>query len=105
VRDLVSFRRLNLLEDAAMRGIRGVDAVFCRNVFIYFDSRSVERVVSHFHSALNPGGYLFVGAAESLLRVTSQFYLVELGGAFAYAKEDGTGGSPAINSLYKDVAP
>jgi chemotaxis protein methyltransferase CheR len=104
VRDLVSFRQLNLLDEAAMQSIRGIDAIFCRNVFIYFDSRSVQRVVSHFHSALNQGSYLFVGAAESLLRVTSEFELVEVGGAFAYAKRGGKGDSPALSSLYKDIS-
>jgi chemotaxis protein methyltransferase CheR len=103
VREMVSFRHLNLLDDTAMLSVRGIDAIFCRNVFIYFDQRSVQKVVSGFYSALNPGGHLFVGAAESLLRVTSEFELVELGGAFAYAKTGATRESPVISSLYKDI--
>lgn len=88
VRDLVSFRNLNLLDPVAMRAIRGIDVIFCRNVFIYFASASIQTVLDHFAAALNPGGYLFVGAAESLLRHASPFELVEIGGAFTYRKRD-----------------
>lgn len=86
VRDLVSFRQVNLLDEGAMRQFRGFDVVFCRNVFIYFASPSVQKVLAHFHAALNPGGYLFVGTAESLLRQATAFDLVEVGHAFAYRK-------------------
>jgi len=86
VRDLVAFRRLNLVDEAALGAIRGIDVIFCRNVFIYFDPVTVRKVVDAFHDALVPGGYLFVGVSESLMRLTTRFELVEVGGAFAYRR-------------------
>jgi chemotaxis protein methyltransferase CheR len=42
------------------------DAIFCRNVMIYFDAPTRAALVERFHGAIVPGGYLFVGAAESI---------------------------------------
>lgn len=86
VREMVSLGQMNLLDRDAMRLVRGMDAIFCRNAFIYFDQASVQQVVDGFYSVLNPGGYLFVGAAESLIRVSTRFELVEVGNAFGYRK-------------------
>jgi len=44
--------------------------IFCRNVMIYFDRQTQERVVRQLAACLEPGGYLFVGHAESLTRVS-----------------------------------
>lgn len=86
VRDMVSFRHLNLVDREEMRRVRGVDIIFCRNVFIYFSEDSVQTVLGYLHDALNPGGYLFVGTSESLLRQMTRFSLVEIDGVFAYRK-------------------
>lgn len=65
LRRLVEFRRLNFMDsDYAM--VEKADAIFCRNVIIYFDRPTQERILGRLASHLAPGGYLFVGHAETL---------------------------------------
>lgn len=63
-RDLVQFKRLNLHGDWPMR--RPFQVIFCRNVMIYFDQPTKERLVSRFAQALCPGGYLYIGHSERI---------------------------------------
>ena len=60
--------------------------IFCRNVFIYFSPESVRRTVSLFSRRMSPPAHLFIGAAESLLRITTDFEFKEIGGALVYVK-------------------
>ncbi|MCP4592019.1 MAG: hypothetical protein GY842_14890 [bacterium] len=66
IRDMVRFRKLNLLDAASVAQVRDVDVVFCRNVLIYFDASGISTVIKHLHRSLRPGGYLFLGHAEYL---------------------------------------
>jgi chemotaxis protein methyltransferase CheR len=52
---------------------RALDVVFCRNVMIYFDVDSRQELVARLFDQLAPGGYLFVGHAESLLGLAHRF--------------------------------
>jgi chemotaxis protein methyltransferase CheR len=84
--DLVRILHLNLHDRMAMRAIRGFDFIFCRNVLIYFDDLSRKAVVDHFYSALNPGGYVFLGHSESVGRVTTAFTLKRIENHLVYVK-------------------
>jgi chemotaxis protein methyltransferase CheR len=61
------FRRINLIESYSW--LNPFPIIFCRNVMMYFDRQTQERVVAGLSEHLEPGGYLFVGHAESLTRV------------------------------------
>jgi chemotaxis protein methyltransferase CheR len=88
IRKLVSFRPGNLLDPASYEGLPPLDAVFCRNVLIYFSDETIQRAVRLFHEVLVPGGYLFLGHAESLARVTSAFTPIRFQGAIVYQKPE-----------------
>ena len=65
LRRLVEFRRLNIM-DADYGMTERPDAIFCRNVIIYFDRATQESILTKLSACLVPGGYLFVGHAETL---------------------------------------
>jgi chemotaxis protein methyltransferase CheR len=88
VRRLVSFRAGNILDPASFVPLVPQDVIFCRNVLIYFSDASARRVVSHFHRTLRPGGYLLLGHAESLSRITDSFTPVRFQGAMLYQKPE-----------------
>ena len=62
LRALVAFRELNLIGDWPMKG--KFDVIFCRNVVIYFDEPTQERIWSRFAPMLEPGGTLYIGHSE-----------------------------------------
>ncbi len=64
VRDLVAFRQLNLLRDWPMR--QSFDAIFCRNVMIYFDEPTKARLQSRLADRLALNGFLYIGHSERL---------------------------------------
>jgi chemotaxis protein methyltransferase CheR len=65
VRSQVLFRRLNFM-DETFNIIEPMDVIFCRNVLIYFDRETQERVLNKFCRHLVPGGYLFLGHSETI---------------------------------------
>ena len=86
IRRMASFGHLNLLDEASSGLAGGVDAIFCRNVMIYFDLLARKRVVRTFHEKLRAGGFLLLGHSESLLHVTADFELVHLRNDLVYRK-------------------
>jgi chemotaxis protein methyltransferase CheR len=65
VKSLITFRRLNLMETWPFHGL--FDAIFCRNVMIYFDGPTKAALVERFTRQLKPGGFLYIGHSESLV--------------------------------------
>jgi chemotaxis protein methyltransferase CheR len=88
---LVSFQRANLVDEEWARALPPQDVVFCRNVLIYFGEESTRRTVSGLYRALDTGGYLFLGHAESLSRVPTRFRTERRPGAIFYRKPDRDG--------------
>jgi hypothetical protein len=86
VKKLVTFSRLNLQDDSKMLFMKGMDLIFCCNVLIYFDGASKSKVINHFFSNLNFGGYFFLGTSESLMNLNDKFHLVHFPGTIAYWK-------------------
>ena len=73
--NLVTFRPLNLL-DAQWPLRNGFDAIFCRNVMIYFDKDTQFAILRRFAPLLNPGGLLFVGHSENFSQARDTFQLL-----------------------------
>jgi chemotaxis protein methyltransferase CheR len=71
IRDMVTFRHFNLLHDFASFG--EFDVVFCRNVLIYFDPPTKTAVLDRLARVVAPDGYLLLGAAETVVGLTSSF--------------------------------
>ena len=86
VKKLITFSRLNLQDDSKMLFMKGMDLIFCFNVLIYFDATSKIKVINHFFTNLNFGGYFFLGTSESLMNLTDKFHLVHFPGSIAYWK-------------------
>lgn len=84
VRSAVTFKQLNLLSDVSSIG--SVDAVFCRNVLIYFDAPTRQRVITGIEGVLEPDGVLFLGGAESTVGINTGLKSVPwVRGAYARA--------------------
>ncbi|HUS15268.1 MAG TPA: protein-glutamate O-methyltransferase CheR [Chloroflexia bacterium] len=86
IHERVQWRVANLLQPADVTELARAPVIFCRNVLIYFSSRAIRELIRLFHAQMGPPGYLFVGAAESLLQVSNDFELCEIGGTFVYRK-------------------
>ncbi|MBL9169425.1 MAG: protein-glutamate O-methyltransferase CheR [Verrucomicrobiales bacterium] len=82
----VTFQWMNLVTEDNFDRIPDPQVIFCRNVFIYFSPISIAKAVRAFARRMSVGGYLFVGATESLLRLTDRFELRDLGTCFAYKR-------------------
>jgi len=75
VRDMISFKRLNLLGKWPMKG--PFDVIFCRNVVIYFDKPTQKVLFDRYAELLHDDGVLYVGHSENLFNVTDRFKLIE----------------------------
>ena len=71
LRSLIRFKQLNLLQEWSLYGV--FDAVFCRNVTIYFDPETKKSVVEQFAGCMHSDSQLFLGHSESLFRVSDLF--------------------------------
>jgi chemotaxis protein methyltransferase CheR len=87
IKRMVDFSRLNLMDEYAVAAMGTVDAILCRNVLIYFEKPTQKRVVDAFARALRPGGFLFLGHAESIMRVTDMYEPVVTPTAIYYRRK------------------
>jgi chemotaxis protein methyltransferase CheR len=70
VQEMIDFRRFNLIDESTLHE-GPFDAIFCRNVLIYFDAASKQTVVTNLLRHLMPNGLLFVGHAENLSSISN----------------------------------
>ncbi len=72
LRSHIAFRRFNLIEfPYPLKG--NIDIIFCRNVMIYFDRPTRQKIIDQFTRLLSPGGYLFLSHSENLLGIEHTF--------------------------------
>lgn len=84
IKSMVEFRELNLLE----RYMFGkFDIVLCRNVLIYFSADLKKDILTRIHATLNPGGYLILGASESLNGLSDLYEMVQCHPGIIYRKK------------------
>jgi chemotaxis protein methyltransferase CheR len=102
VRELVEFRRHNLVTEPPPLDAGEVDLILCRNVTIYFDRETTGRLMKRLHGRLRDGGYLFLGHAETLWQISDDFALVPLGDAFVYRRLDKPAGAEKRRWVLRD---
>ena len=89
IREAVEFRYLNLAEDtypSVSTGLWGMDLILCRNVLIYFSDATLRRAIHAFIEVLRPGGFLFLGHAESIIGRFPALGTIRIGTCIAYRK-------------------
>ena len=87
VRKLAQFEYHNLAKDPFIHErMQNIDLIFCRNVIIYFDSQTTQRVIENFHNCLAQDGYLFLGHTETLWQIINKLERVEFPQTFIYKK-------------------
>jgi chemotaxis protein methyltransferase CheR len=88
IRSAVRFEERNLAADNDDLWVPGAyDIAFCRNVLMYFTTPSAEALVGRIGRALAPGGFLFLGHAETLRGLSDDFHLRHSHGAFYYERK------------------
>jgi chemotaxis protein methyltransferase CheR len=88
VRNAVTFEECNLAaENSDVWRPHSYDAIFCRNVLMYFSPEQARKVMSRMSRALVPGGFLFLGHAETMRGLSDDFHLRHTHGAFYYERK------------------
>jgi chemotaxis protein methyltransferase CheR len=86
LRSIVNFGCFNLVDSRRYDVFSNLDLIFCRNVMIYFDLAARRQTVGGFYHQLRPGGYLILGASESLITLNAPFRLTHLQNDLVYQK-------------------
>ena len=87
IKNMVSFKVLNLYDDSGMRMMGKSDIIYCANVLIYFDQQSKIKVVNNLYNNLDSKGYLFIGYSETLHGISKAFNLISFPKTIGYKKE------------------
>ena len=85
IRRMTNFRHLNLLDNYTLLG--KFDIIFCRNVLIYFSPQIKAQIIEKFSKSLNNGGYLLLGASESMSGLSNDFSMVRCDPGIIYQKK------------------
>lgn len=86
IRDSVGFTTANLIDRASIRRHGRFDVIFCRNVLIYFDEAARRTAAENLFESLLPGGFLCLGHAESMSRISSLFEVCRFADAIVYRR-------------------
>ncbi|PZR34882.1 protein-glutamate O-methyltransferase CheR [Caulobacter segnis] len=86
LRESVAFNPANLMDGGSLVGLGEFDVIFCRNVLIYFDEESRRAAVNNLYERLAPGGYLCLGHAESMNRISERFLTRRFEDAIVYQR-------------------
>ena len=86
LRQSVRFTAANIVERTETRPHGLFDVIFCRNLLIYFDDTSRRVAAENLYESLAPGGYICLGHAESMSRISSLFEVCRLADAIVYRK-------------------
>jgi chemotaxis protein methyltransferase CheR len=84
IRKMVTFRRFDLRQPVTPLG--RFDIILCRNVLIYFDVETKVNILNQLWTALQPGGFLLLGGAETVLSVQDRFERIAVGTTAVYRK-------------------
>lgn len=110
IRAMVTFEERNIVDDDGLFWRPdSFDIIFCRNVLMYFTPQAARDVVQRIATSLRPGGFLFLGPAETLRGLSQAFHLLHTHGAFYYqmrspAEQASVEGKLAVAAA-PDVAP
>lgn len=106
IRRRVAFAERNLIDDdPAFWQAEAFDVIFCRNVLMYFTPEIARAVIARFARSLVPGGFLFVGPAETLRGMSQEFHLRHTHDTFYYQRRrPGDGSVPSSDSAEKPAS-
>jgi len=90
IRQAVRFQQVNASSPEELRRCGAFDVIFCRNMLIYFDEDSRRRTVEAFYESLREGGFLCLGHAETMSRISSLFHVRAFPQAVIYQKPGAT---------------
>jgi chemotaxis protein methyltransferase CheR len=97
IREMVRLEYLNL-RSGPFPGAADhpLDLIFCRNVMIYFQPETIQEIIEQMAKVLQPGGYLLLGHAETLIGVRHDFSRVQYGGGFVYRLQEVPAAPPPV---------
>lgn len=75
IKDKIIFKRFNLMDSFPFK--KRFHIIFCRNVMIYFDVETKNKLVNKFYDMMEPGGYLFIGHSESIDRNATRYNYIQ----------------------------
>ncbi len=105
IRAMVRFEERNLAEPAPLFWMEArFDVILCRNLLMYFSPEQAQAAVSRMAHALAPHGYLFLGHAETLRGISSQFHLCHTHEAFYYQRKDRHESLAPMQALHRETS-